>query len=285
MNIQNCLGFLLLFGVVLSPAVKAQELDLNRKNLTFLATFDKSLNADYGLGEIKQFRAEDVSRKKVEPEKPIEGVSAYPQGKFGGAIDFKKKTKNTFCYKAAKNFPYSKKEFDVTITFWMKTDPTQLPKGFIDPLQITDKKWNDASIFVDFNDQRPADFRLGVFSDLKFWNPDNRDFNKMKPEDRPMIDAGKVKFDQDQWMHVGLVLDDLNTDGKTSLCEFYLDGRRVGQLARKQKFTWEINNAYIMLGIYFIGQIDDFAIFDKALTADQIQAIAKAPDSISTILK
>ena len=44
-------------------------MDLNRKNLTFLATFDKSLNADYGLGEIKQFRAEDVSRKKVEPEK------------------------------------------------------------------------------------------------------------------------------------------------------------------------------------------------------------------------
>lgn len=276
--------YLTMFLVIANPA-NSQQAKIDSGSLTFLATFDKSPAADFAKGDNKEVIAEDVSRKKFLGRTGIDGVLPYPDGKFGQGIDFRKKTKKVFCYKAEKNFPYSKDEFDASISFWMKCDLTKLPKGFIDPLQITDKKWNDSSIFVDFNDKRPADFRLGVFSDLKFWNPDNKDLNKMPPQERPMVDAGRFQFSKDKWTHVALVFEDINTDKESSSCKLYLDGKLIGDLKRKQKFTWTEKNAYIMLGIYFVGQLDDFAIFDVALDADQVRSITNATESLSSLLK
>ena len=40
--------------------------------------------------------------------------------------------------------------------------------------QITDKAYNNSAIWVDFTkDERPRHFRLGVFGELKSWNPNN----------------------------------------------------------------------------------------------------------------
>ena len=280
---MSTVGTGLLLGFLLNP-LAAQDLKVQKSDLTFLATFDKGAEADFSMGEKSFYRAQTVARKKLEMGKPVEGVVPYKNsGRFGSAIDFTRKTEAVLCYRAAQNFPYSPQPFDATISFWMKCDRAKLPDGFIDPLQITDKKWNDASIFVDFDNQRPASFRLGVFSDLKFWNPDNRDFNKMKPEERPMIDAGRATFTKDKWTHVGLVFKGINSEA-TSSCQMYLDGKRVGELKRKQKFSWNPEQAYIMLGIYFVGQLDDFAIFKTALRKDQVQSIVNSGVSIGSLL-
>lgn len=262
----------------------AQEVQIDKSDLTFLATFDSSPKADFGLGSLEETIAEDVSRKKFLGRTGIDGVGPYVHGKYGAAINFAKKTRKIFCYKAEKNFPYSQNEFDVTISFWMKCDLGKLPDGFIDPLQITDKKWNDASIFVDFNDQRPADFRLGVFSDSDHWNPQKKDFQKMDASERPMVDAGKFPFAKDRWTHVGIVLKGVNAKKSKTSSQLYLDGKLIGDLKRNQRFSWDPKQAYIMLGIYFVGQIDDFAIFKTALSAKQIQSIVKSDKSLKSLL-
>ena len=49
-----------------------------------------------------------------------------------------------------------------------------LKPGFCDPIQITDKAYNDSAIWADFTkDDKPRHFRLGVFGALKSWNPEN----------------------------------------------------------------------------------------------------------------
>ena len=275
---------LAMMGLSNAQKSSAQIDGINKKNLSFLATFDSGLKADFGKGETKSRFAEDVSRKGFLKQDKLEGVSIDAKGKFGSAIHFDRKTKSILCYSADKNVPYSEKGFDATISFWMNCDLEKLPKGYIDPLQITDKKWNDASIFVDFNDKRPADFRLGVFSDFKHWNPENRKFDLLKPAERPMVDAGRVAFAKDKWTHIGLVFKDINTSGETSHCKLYVDGKLIGDLDRKQKFTWDTKKTFIMLGIYYVGKIDDFAIFDIAMTDKQIGTVFQSKHSIATLL-
>jgi len=51
------------------------------------------------------------------------------------------------------------------------------------PIQITDTEYNDAAIWVDFTrDDKPRNFRLGIFGDLKVWNPKN-----LAPEENPFF--------------------------------------------------------------------------------------------------
>lgn len=259
------------------------EIGVSRKSLAFLASFDSSLNGDVGKGDLTARFAEDVSRKKFLDVSKLDGVAIDSRGKFGSSVYFSKKTKSILCFQAKDNFPYSATSFDATVSFWMLCDPAKLPAGYIDPLQITDKTWNDASIFVDFNDKRPADFRLGVFSNIDFWNPDKRKFDTLKAEERPMVDAGKGKFSADHWVHVGLVFKGINSD-KNAQAQLYINGKSMGILDRKQKFTWDLEKTYMMLGIYYVGRIDDFAVFNQALSDAQIQGIATSQRSISKSL-
>jgi hypothetical protein len=254
------------------------------KRLTFLATFDDSFDADFANGSSKMMTASNVGRSKLSPEMGVPGVTRDQNGKYGKALSFTKKTKAVYCFAAENNFAYSENSFDATISFWMKADLKSLPPGFIDPLQITDKKWNDAAIFVDFSDKSPRDFRMGVFSNLKFWNPNNKNYDKMPASERPLIDAGNVKFSPDRWTHIALVFKAVNSSDKQSRCQFFIDGKKIGQLDRSQKLTWNVKKAVIMLGIYFVGEMDDFAIFDSALTESQIMTVFKSPTSLKHLI-
>lgn len=263
----------------------AQNDRLRKDDVTFLASFDQTLQAGIARGEKKSFVAGDLSRKSFLPEPRLQGVELVKEGRFGGALRFHRKTKEVFCYQARENFPYSPSGFDASISFWLKCSLDRLPQGYIDPLQITDKKWNDASLFVDFNDQRPPDFRLGVFSDLEFWNPDRRDFAKLKPEERPMVDAGKVNFSGNRWTHVCILLERINRSDQSARCRLYVDGKSRGELVRKQQLTWDLRKTWIMLGINYVGDLDDFAIFNKALTGDQVRQLAESDRPVWELLK
>ena len=288
-SIQRLLGYWVI-AIVLSTTGLAFTQDKNlefsklKNHLTFLASFDESFDADFAKGNKKVMTASEVSRKTITDGLAIDGIGLSPDGKWGQAIDFKIKTKKIACYGVKDNFPYSAKSFDATVSFWMRTDLANLPKGFIDPLQITDKKWDDSSIFVDFNDKPVRDFRLGVFSDLKFWNPENAKLDDLPQQQRPMIDAGHVKFSKAKWIHIVITLNGIN-HGQETLCKLFMDGKLVGKLNRRQQFTWDLEKAFIMIGIYYVGQIDDFAIFKKALTPKQVQSIYLSPNSLSSLLK
>jgi len=122
-------------------------------------------------------------------------------------------------------------------------------------------------------------------ADLTTPPPENKNYDKIPASKRPLIDAGNVKFSPDRWRHIVLVFKAINSSGKQSRCEFYIDGKKIGELDRSQKLTWNVKKAVIMLGIYFVGSMDDFAIFDSALTESQIVKVFKSPKSLKQLIK
>ena len=142
---------------------------------------------------------------------------------------------------------------------------------------IRDRKWNDASLFIDFTkDDSPRHFRFGVFSNIKHWNPKNTPWEKVPESDRPLVTHKKPAFDAGRWTHVALTLNNVNSGKDDGAAEMFLDGKSVGKYQQNLRLTWEPERVAIMLGIQYIGDIDDMAVFDSVLTAEQIKEISSS---------
>ena len=146
---------------LLSPLVHAEQTATLDDALLFRASFDKSADADIARGDTNIYTATSLDPKKITAGLTSGAATWQPSGgRSGGMLRFHKKSDQVVLYKGGNNLPYRSNEFAGTVSMWMKVDPQQdLPKGYVDPLQITDKKWNDAAFFVDFD--RGADVTFG----------------------------------------------------------------------------------------------------------------------------
>ncbi len=248
-----------------------------RDALTFHATFDAGPDADFAKGDRAVYNAPQNKRDDPEPGLPANVTVAKGEGRHGGdALRFAGKGDRATFFKVEKNLPYDKADWGGTVSFWVNIDPdADLAPGYCDPVQITERAWNDAALWVDFSaDDRPRHFRLGAFADLKVWNPRGADFEKMTPAERPMFDAGKPPFARGKWSHVVITFERFNTgkpDGKATL---YLDGEPAGSVeGRTQTYTWEPSKAAVMLGLGYVGLFDDLALFDRALTPAEVAGL------------
>ncbi len=237
------------------------------KALTFHASFDQRPDADFALGDRRIFTA--ASYKKREDTQPGIGnpdvVLAPGKGRFGGALEFKRKNTKAIFFKAERNIAYNSKSWGGTVSFWLSLDPDRdLEPGYCDPIQVTDEDYNDAALWVDFSkDERPRLFRLGVFGDLKAWNPkgigpdENPDFK------RRLVVVTRPPFARGQWTHVVIAHSGLNTEA--GVAKLYLNGKLQGMTEKiREPFTWDISRAAIRLGVSYVGLYDDLAvIFSK----------------------
>lgn len=263
---------------LLAPAIPAyaqQPADGLKSSLVFYAPFDGTADAKLSQGDGKVLTAESLARKQVtvglsRPQVTI----AKGAGKFGDCLRFTDKTKEVLCY-AGSEVPYKPTDWSTTISFWMRLNPDKdLKPGYCDPLQITQKAWNDAAIFVDFDKDLPRDFRLGVFSDLKSWNPENIPWEKWPVDKRPMVTVKKPPFASTDWTQVVSVLEHINTDHSAST--LYLNGQSQGTLKQPLTFSWDLKQTHVMLGIEYIGDFDELMIFNRALSASEVNQLYKA---------
>jgi hypothetical protein len=259
-----------------SPATEAL-----RKSLIFHAPFDGSADAEFARGDKRIFTAASggaAARKDAKPGLHRGDVVILPgKGRFGDALKFGKKDKATVFFSGERNMAYSKENWAGTVCLWLSLDPDKdLEPGFSDPIQITDKTWNDAAFFVDFTkDDKPRHFRLGAYADFKVWNPANTKFGDIPHEKLPLSPhVTRPPFARDRWTHVVFTFERFNTGKPDAVAELYLDGKSVGAIRnRVQTFTWDEGRAAIMLGLSYIGLMDDLAIFDRALTAEEAAAL------------
>jgi sugar lactone lactonase YvrE len=141
------------------------------KDLTFYASFDHGVDADFALGDAHLFTVVATKpERKTEPGLHTAGATrlASGKGRRGNALEFTKREASWIFFDGFRNVDYRARDWSGTVSLWLKLDPeTDLDPGFADPLQLTTRAWNDGSFFVDFNkDGDPRDFRLGAFSDL-----------------------------------------------------------------------------------------------------------------------
>ncbi len=285
-------GLLLLILLPAAAALQAQPrkgsreamLDELSQALTFHASFDHGTEADFALGDKRIYTAS--SYKNREDARPgfldaDFGIVAA-DGRYGAALQFKKKNTRAVYYQADKNVAYRKRDWSGTVSFWLSLDPDRdLEPGFCDPIQVTAEAYNDAAAWTDFTkDDKPRHFRLGVFGDLKAWNPknlggDNPDFL------RRLIVVTQPPFARGQWTHIAITFAGLNTDaGGTA--KLYLNGQLQGTAEGiREPFTWDLSRAAIRLGVGYIGLFDDLAVFNRALSDREVQLLYRLPRGVA----
>lgn len=250
-----------------------------RKALAFHASFDHGPKADFGGGDRELYSAPKMVKDEgAKAGLPEDGSVTIIEGggRHGGALRFHRKSPGMIFYRAAGNMPYVDKDWSGTVSLWLKVDPErELQPGYTDPIQITPRAWNDAAFFVEFTaDEKPRHFRLGAYADLKVWNPLNRDWGKIPFEEKPLVAVPKPDFRSDKWTHVLFTFEHFNTGKKNGSARLYLDGKPMGVMGeREQTFTWDISKTMIMLGLSFIGSLDDLAIFNRALSPAEAEAV------------
>lgn len=257
-----------------------------RKSLTLSASFDESPHADFAKGDKQLYSATSAQRKEAQPGLPAGEIElAKGQGRNGGtALRFVKKSGKVIFYKAAGNVAYRPENWSGTVSFWLSLDPQKdLGDWYCDPIQITEKAWDNGALWVDFSkDDKPKHFRLGTFADHSIWNPTNRNFDSIPPAERPMFTVTEPRFSAGTWTHVAFTFENFNSSKPNGTAILYLNGKPEGSITgRNQQFTWSLDNAAIMLGMSYIGLYDDLSLFDRALSAAEIETLSKFEGRLS----
>ena len=257
-----------------------------RGALTFYASFDAGIHADFAMGDsllytVPNRKARDSAQTGLHKPKVMRQAG---KGKYGHGLQFAERSKGNIYYTSGGNIAYSKENWTGAISFWLSVDPnTELAEGYCDPIQITDVNYNDASIWVDFTDDEPRIFRLGVIGDLNIWNPEGLEeadelfLPQVAPVDNPPFAAGK-------WTHVLINFSGLNSGkGEASL---YLDGKLKGAVSNiALPFTWELEMSNIYLGLGYIGLMDELSIYNRNLTEKEIKVLAGLENGVHTLLE
>jgi hypothetical protein len=246
------------------------------KALNFHVPFDGHPNATVG-ADLSVYTAETLARKVVNPGLKVEGVTiAKGAGKFGDALRFAKTGPQVVLYKG-ENIPFAEKNWSGSVSLWLKLDPDKdLNPDYCDPLQITEKAWNDGAFFVDFDKGVSRDFRLGAFADYKSWNPKDIKWEALAVEQRPMVTVKRPPFASDRWTHVAFTFTNVNAEDNSAKAVLYIDGQSQGEIAHPQQIHWDLSKTAIMIGINYLGDLDELSIFNRALTEAEIQLLSNA---------
>ncbi len=255
----------------------SQSPDPLQDHVVFLSTFDGTTTASIAKGDGRLFTAKNrPAINEAEPGLHDPAVTLAPgKGLVGDAIEFKEKERLLTFYQAEGNVAYSTTSWSGCISFWMQLDPAKdLEPGFCDPIQITDSGYNDAAIWVDFTEDNPRDFRLGIIGDLVAWNPNDAPPENNPEFERRLVTVTDPPFARGKWTHVVINFSRFNSDQGES--QFYIDGEARGTLRVTDPFTWKENQARIMLGLNYIGLFDELAIFDRPLSAGEVRKVYEA---------
>jgi hypothetical protein len=258
-----------------------------RDRLTFHASFDRGTDADFALGDPWIYHAPAMDQwDEAQPGLPDhDTVQVAPaEGHIGGALYFPKRTDLVVFYRATENVRWRESDWGGTVSFWLRADPERLPEGFCDPIQITPRGWNDAALFVEFEKRDDVVFRLGAYPNFSVWNPANLEWSAVPPERRPLAAVVGPPFKPEQWIHVAFTWNRFNTGQPDGLAVLYLDGAQVGVVPRRtQTFTWNPANSRLLLGVGFVGWIDEVAAFDRALSLDEIRSVRALTGGIRSL--
>lgn len=262
-----------------------------KESLTFFVSFDHGTTADFALGDDNIYTANgsyvDMKRKLEEVQlgmnNSFHGI-VKGKGKFGDAFEFgKERSSQVIFYKSKDNVSYNPDNWSGSISFWLSVDPETDLNGFTDPVQITDVNFNDASIWVDFTDDSPPNFRLGVIGDKTAWSLDTLNSPFKVEFEKRLVTVEERFFSRSKWTHVLLTYEDLGTSN--SVASLYLDGHKKGSvIGIDDPFTWVLDESNIFLGLGFTGLMDELAIFSQPLTDQQVTELYQLKNGIKSIL-
>jgi len=281
-----------LITTLLVDSMRAGE--VNEKDLaqavTFYASFDEAVKADRGGGQLtpdtrfnhptekNQYVVDHGFNTKVFTIARTKGIA-------GGAlevVDVLPRNGRIF-FPAKGNLAFKKGGWGGSVSVWCKINPdTMLKTRFCDPIQITQKGANNGGLWFDFNDAKPRDLRHGAFPMI----PDGQKGIGEDDATAPMVRVRSVGWKANEWHHVVITWKNLDTGKNDAVTALSIDGKLIGEVKdRAIAMGWELDKAGIYVAINYIGLLDELALFNRALTAEEITALHKKPDLLAALKK
>lgn len=276
------------FGLALVlalPSLAAHDL---RSPLLLYASFDRGIDAEIARGDSKLYTASGGSRSRATAGLPEDNLVLHSKeaGRFGSGLRFTKKMKPVVFFKGEMNLDYKTNAWSGSCSFWLRLDPDKdLEPGYCDPLQYVAQAWGEGNMFVEFSkDHTPRHFRYAILSVTKHWNPNNHDWEKIPEAERPMVPVHKPPFGREHWTHVVFTFSNINSGKKNSVGKLYLDGKLQGSFAdREHVFNWDVSKSALTIGLNYVGDFDDLAVFNRVLTDAEVKTIHSANKPLGQI--
>lgn len=257
---------------LLSELKTPQDNDLS-KALTLHASFDRGLDADFSRGDRTCYVRQGTDYLRATVGEDARFVEA---GRFGGALDFVKKSGFRPSYHGAGVLDYNAEDWDATVSIWLRLNPDQdLEPGYCDPVQIIGDDSKKGFIFLEWSkDETPRYFRYAIRPLYSIWNPTGVSWADIPFEKRPMVQVEKAPFSREQWTHVVFNLENVNSKSSPPRGVLYLNGKRQGVIEGWDlTFGWDPSQVLLVLGAAYVGQMDDLAVFDRALTEAEVKRL------------
>lgn len=254
-----------------------------RRGLTFHAPFDGGFDAASSADDPAcRVRA---GGKMVSPT-PGPEMRLATDGKFGACLVFPKKGTVRPEYAASRSLAYGTTDWSATVSVWLRLDPDKdLEPGYCDPVQIVGDDVKKGFIFLEWSkDHAPRHFRFAVRPIYYLWNPDAVGWEQIPDERRPMVKMEQAPFRRDRWTHVVFVLDHLNDHAAPPRARLHVDGKPVGVIqGHDLTFGWDPAAIRLVLGAAYVGSMDDLAVWNRALTAEEIARLHALPGGVETL--
>lgn len=248
--------------------------------VSFYASFDEAMAPEVGVGALStRFNTKEAGKFVVEPgyDKAKFRI-AKGQGVAGGgcleAVDVLPRNGRIF-FPMKTNLAFKKGGWGGAFSMWINTDPNTLLKTtFCDPIQITENGANNGGIWFDFNNAKPRDMRMGAFSAV----PAGKVGIKEEDPNAPMVRVPKVGFKVGKWHHVVVSWDNFDTGKADAISTLYIDGKKIGDVKdRPIAMDWDVEKAGIYVAVNYVGLIDEMALFNRALTGDEVTRLHAMP--------
>ncbi|MEY4088862.1 MAG: hypothetical protein RJB55_1133 [Verrucomicrobiota bacterium] len=265
--------------------------DTLRSALVFHAPFDTTADASFAKGDPRVYTAADrTKRANATPGlPPAEDTRIVADaGRFGGALEFRRKIKPQVFYRGGDNLGYQPKNWQGSISFWLRLDPDRdLEPGYCDPVQFVGQAWNEGNLFVEFSkDHTPRHFRFAIMAVTRFWNPKNRKWEEMPEPERPMTAVHRPPFSRERWTHVLVTFSRINSGAPDGRGTLYLDGRKQGSFSGwNNTFNWDVSQSALTVGLAYTGFIDDLAVFNRELDDAEAATIFALPRGIAGLTR
>lgn len=245
-----------------------------KESLTLHASFDKGLEADFARGDKTCYV---MQGKDLVTAAPTDEVRLEPEaGRFGGALHFTKKNNFRPVFKDGGVLGYNDKHWNASVSVWLRLNPDKdLEPGYCDPVQIVGDDSKKGFVFLEWSkDETPRFFRYAIRPLFHIWNPDNVQWADIPFNKRPMVQVERAPFSGEAWTHVVFSLENVNDKSSPQVGRLHLNGKLQGTIENWDlTFDWDPARVLLVLGAAYVGQMDDLAVFNRALTDGEVKQL------------
>ncbi|MBI5801310.1 MAG: LamG domain-containing protein [Verrucomicrobia bacterium] len=264
----------LLTALLLPLAATAQNTSGLKQALTFHASFDKGLDADFSRGDKACLQRTSKGNVPAVLNEELKLVS--DGGRFGGGLHFMKKGGTQPRFKDVGVLNYNATNWSASVSVWLKLDPDKdLASGYCDPVQIVGDDTKKGFIFMEWSkDDMPRHFRFAIRPLEQIWNPNKLDWAKMTDAQRPAVNLPRAPFSREAWTHAVFTLENVNDKAKKPVGRLYLNAKLMGSIENWDlTLGWNPDAVQLVLGASYVGHLDDLAVFNRALTDAEVKVL------------